>query len=369
MKELGIAKMLVEKRHERGLTQEDVASFVGVSKASVSKWETGQSYPDITLLPMLASYFRISVDELIGYEPQLEKSDIRAVYLRLSRDFAEKSFEQVMEQCTAMVKKYYSCMPFLVQMSALYLNHYTLTPDKKRQREVLGEAVNLCERVAHESDDVSLAKEATYLEAVAYLFKGEPGETLRILGNSMAPIQSEISLMASAYMQIGEPEKALESLQVASYQYLLLLMALMGQLLPLYRQQPGRAEEILRRLDGMTELFDLDALHPNTMENIYLMAAMYYAGREEKERALEYLDRYTKTAAFLQPLTLHGDAFFDRIEDWIDTFALGKQPPRNLQLVNESLFEGVAGNPAFENLREHPEFKRICNRLRKLKGE
>ena len=119
----------------------------------------------------------------------------------------------------------------------------------------------------------------------------------------------------------------------------------------------------------MTELFDLDALHPNTMENIYLMAAMYYAGREEKERALEYLDRYTKTAAFLQPLTLHGDAFFDRIEDWIDTFALGKQPPRNLQLVNESLFEGVAGNPAFENLREHPEFKRICNRLRKLKGE
>lgn len=52
-------------RKEKGITQDELANYIGVSKASVSKWETGQSYPDIAFLPQLAAYFNISVDELI----------------------------------------------------------------------------------------------------------------------------------------------------------------------------------------------------------------------------------------------------------------------------------------------------------------
>ena len=47
MKELGLAHMLAEKRREKGVTQEKLAAYLGVSKASVSNWETGQSCPDI----------------------------------------------------------------------------------------------------------------------------------------------------------------------------------------------------------------------------------------------------------------------------------------------------------------------------------
>ena len=77
MKEINIAKMLVRKRREKGITQEELAAYIGVSKASVSKWETGQSYPDITFLPQLAAYFNISIDELMSYAPQLTKEEIK----------------------------------------------------------------------------------------------------------------------------------------------------------------------------------------------------------------------------------------------------------------------------------------------------
>ncbi len=63
MKELNIARQIIRKRRERGITQAALAAHMGVSKASVSKWETGQSYPDITLLPGLASYFNMSIDD------------------------------------------------------------------------------------------------------------------------------------------------------------------------------------------------------------------------------------------------------------------------------------------------------------------
>lgn len=43
MKEINIAGAIIKKRREKGMTQEDLANYIGVSKASVSKWETGGS--------------------------------------------------------------------------------------------------------------------------------------------------------------------------------------------------------------------------------------------------------------------------------------------------------------------------------------
>ena len=55
MDTLNLAENLIRLRREKEVTQEEVASFIGVTKASVSKWETKQSLPDILLLPVLAS--------------------------------------------------------------------------------------------------------------------------------------------------------------------------------------------------------------------------------------------------------------------------------------------------------------------------
>lgn len=44
MNELNIAKTLILKRKEKGITQDELANYIGVSKASVSKWETGVSH-------------------------------------------------------------------------------------------------------------------------------------------------------------------------------------------------------------------------------------------------------------------------------------------------------------------------------------
>ena len=43
-------------RKERKITQESLANYLGITKAAVSKWELNQSYPDITLLPIIASF-------------------------------------------------------------------------------------------------------------------------------------------------------------------------------------------------------------------------------------------------------------------------------------------------------------------------
>ena len=66
--ELIIGKKLKNLRRSKDLTQEEVASHLGISFQAISKWERGEGYPDITMLPILANYFHVTVDELIGMD-------------------------------------------------------------------------------------------------------------------------------------------------------------------------------------------------------------------------------------------------------------------------------------------------------------
>ena len=58
-------------RKKQGLTQEELAKELGVTNQSVSKWESAQCCPDISLIPKLADIFEISIDELFGREPSV----------------------------------------------------------------------------------------------------------------------------------------------------------------------------------------------------------------------------------------------------------------------------------------------------------
>ncbi|WP_312371094.1 DNA (cytosine-5-)-methyltransferase [Lachnoclostridium sp.] len=60
---------IAQLRKRKGVSQQELADFLGVTFQSVSKWETKTTLPDITLLPLIADYFQVSVDELLGLKP------------------------------------------------------------------------------------------------------------------------------------------------------------------------------------------------------------------------------------------------------------------------------------------------------------
>ncbi len=89
---LNLADTIKRLRREKGITQEDVASALGVSFQAVSRWETAQSYPDIELLPHLAALFGVSMDTLFGMDGQNRWEKIKE-YCKKQTDDTDANIE------------------------------------------------------------------------------------------------------------------------------------------------------------------------------------------------------------------------------------------------------------------------------------
>lgn len=96
--DMTIGKRIGLLRKEKGLTQEELASHMGVSPQAVSKWENDQTCPDISALPKLARLFGVTVDELLSGKQELapvrvlppeERKDPRDMLLCITVDSAQ----------------------------------------------------------------------------------------------------------------------------------------------------------------------------------------------------------------------------------------------------------------------------------------
>ena len=82
-----IGAIIKKLRAENNITQETLATAIGVTPQAISRWESEGGYPDIELLPALADFFSVSTDELLGYklsEREQELANIKKEMERLS---------------------------------------------------------------------------------------------------------------------------------------------------------------------------------------------------------------------------------------------------------------------------------------------
>ena len=65
MEQVKIGKFIASKRKEQGLTQLQLAEKLGITDRAVSKWETGKSLPDASLMPELCKLLKITINDLL----------------------------------------------------------------------------------------------------------------------------------------------------------------------------------------------------------------------------------------------------------------------------------------------------------------
>ena len=74
-----IGQTIKQLRRARGVTQEELAGALNVTYQAVSKWENETAQPDIMMMPALAAYFGVTIDELFGYKLEVMTNKERLI--------------------------------------------------------------------------------------------------------------------------------------------------------------------------------------------------------------------------------------------------------------------------------------------------
>ncbi len=118
-------------RKERDLTQEALADFLGVSFQAVSKWERGESYPDIEMLPVISSFFEITIDELLGIDKSVKEEKIRT-YIDKYENMRLKDTATVLHELKAATKEFpneYAILIRYMELLQTNRNHLNAVQD------------------------------------------------------------------------------------------------------------------------------------------------------------------------------------------------------------------------------------------------
>ena len=368
MNRLKLSENLAFLRRRSGRTQEELAVFLGVTKASVSKWETGQSFPDIMLLPRLASYFDISVDELIGYQAQLTREEIRKIYIRFTEDFENRPFEEVMEESREFVKEYYSCYPALLQISVLWLNHYMLADTREENEAILQEIVSLCLHIEQDCGDREICGDAELVRYMVFLLLGKTEEVTAALEPRFQPehLSDQIdTLLVQAYQMAGRAKDAKMFNQSVIFRHLVMMINdsltyLMSQL-----QDREGCQETIDRLHQIIEIYHIDRLHPNLYLQFCYACALFYMAHGQKKEALEQLEIFVEgTVSFIKEgIRIYGDSYFSEMDQYVQKYDLLRTPPRGKKVIWDSVM-GALDNPVFAPISECREMKRWKQKLK-----
>lgn len=159
---LNLSVMLKQLRKGKNRTQDDVASALGVTSQSVSRWENALSYPDIELLPSIAALFDVSLDILFGIDPESEAMKIKK-YEAEDEKLGSNRDEQIL-----LVKKYISEMPksayLKFRLMELYHNAGLEYAKKK-----LDEMRDLCRYISEHTTDMEYYRDY----AISYIIDVE----------------------------------------------------------------------------------------------------------------------------------------------------------------------------------------------------
>ena len=308
-------------RKQSGLTQAGLAERLGVTEQAVSKWETGQCAPDVSLFPGIAELFGVSIDRIFGYEVcSLEQIG----QILAERDAAE----DVDKECEILetgLARFPGTSKLKLELAWSLLQKEKITEDETARRAAVDRALRLYEEAA-ESADAKIADTALAGLAELFIRRGEFERAERSIGRISA---DRFDLLIRIRLQLLEAKKATaeqaanaEELQLKLWVSLLYTMEQRGSI----ARSTGdsvRALAFCRARAALADLFAAGCADFFLPRRLWIAYEEAQLCREQKDKAgcLAALKRFLKLAAQSQQeadnwhIAHRNPAFFPMLSD------------------------------------------------------
>jgi len=356
---LFIAENIKKFRKEKGITQEALADFMGVTFQSVSKWECGMTYPDLELIPSLANFFGVTMDELIGSD-KIKNEELINDYLD-EYDRLEHLTPQLYIEKNILAEKAYKEFPYDWRIINMYRNSLFCGYTEPFQPE---KARHICEMILESCNIDEYRYYAIHsLIYAAHLEKNEEEmeELISRLPNDIYILQSE---MREDYaFRENKAEKFMLQTQKNLMTYLEYAFGKMMNLFEDWRNNLYTLEQrivICNKALAMIDLFFEDGNYGLWTHDIAIVeesfAREYFRlndienGFVHFEKAVECCVKSAKKPERFQYTSL----CFDRVV---------YEKPKHTIEDSVEMYLGRLGHPVYDRVRDDERFKRIISLL------
>ena len=176
-----INEIIRERRTAKGLTQEQVALYLGVSTPAVNKWEKAVSYPDLTLLSPLARLLGTDLNTLLSFQEDLSRQEITAFLNELCEAAAQQGIEAAVRLAQDKIRAYPSCGMLLLNTALTLEGLVSMDAESSGSQSHLNAIEELYRRAA-ESEDTAVQHQAKAMLVSKYMERREFDRVEALLG-------------------------------------------------------------------------------------------------------------------------------------------------------------------------------------------
>ncbi len=309
--QLDLGQKIRELRRRDGRTQEALADAIGVTSQAVSRWEANGGYPDMEMLPSIANYFGVSIDELFGYNNDRAKKIDELVSKIEDMNFQNNGVDINMDECIALARNALIEFPgneriMLCLASVLYnagyvrYGEYHLSDEdgfdvydveRHRTYDEWKEAISLYEKLLKTMEEGNLRHRAVRELTQLYLNVGEHTRALGMINTApdiygsrefLKPKATDGKERAKAY-----GEALLKTVQACSELMVSGVMAYESNMSPAHKVQSLR---------GAIDIFNIVCtdgncgMHHSYIARVYTLLSLYLWLDGKKDEAFEALD-------------------------------------------------------------------------------
>lgn len=252
-------------RKQKNISQEVFANYLGVSFQAVSKWETGNTMPDVTLIPAIASFFGVSTDELFDFnlfemEKQVDEiCDEAYKYRYTDAAKSEKILREGLQRFPG---------------NDIILNNLLYTLDYQTRAD---EVINLCKTLIESTKDDSVKYDACRILAICYKENGQYDLVKPTLEKIPEIYFTKLGLMASLLNDEDAYEAAQRQKNISA-EDLIDMLIVAGK----YLMEQGEKEKAISQFEIAKKV--MDAFSEDFLEDKWFGSTIYeYTSEQRKE--------------------------------------------------------------------------------------
>ena len=370
---INIGTTIKNLRNKKQITQKQLATYLGVTEQAISRWEAGGGFPDIQLLPSIASFFSVSTDTLLGID--MTERETRLAEIRRKIDEAGEIGGDASEDTIAKAREWAAEFPGeedIQKNLADEICKFTMW-DEKPKMGLLREAEKIYCTLIDTTTDQEFRNQV--IEVLTALYCIGFKDTLRAdacadkLSSMKYCRESVKASIFSAWVQ-DHPEDA--DLLVHYQDYMERLLTSFCNEADTYiiahiPHTPDRFDEKIKYFDWLIDTYkvffgDNMLTYHGDIANWYRIGATYTVAQGKIEETLDRLEKMVEhslkadaakkgdayTSPFMNKLNHPGNC-----EDF-DTLTVHNFSYYNRQKMDQSRYDAI---------RDEPRFKEVCEKL------